>query len=210
MSNIDHEVDFSALTTALRFVLGQALKYVNTALPGIVETYDATTKRARVTPAIRLIHTDGTTETRAPIVNAPVVFPSGGGFTLLFPVAVGDAVLLVFSERGLTQFKETFAESDPDRDLLFSEADAIVLPGFGALSVTPATTTGASLQSEDGGNSIQIETDGITIETAGHVEIAAESVNIESNTLTHNDTNISDDHVHGGVQSGSSDTGPPS
>ena len=137
MTNRNTEIDYSTLTPVLDFVLSQALKDIHTAMPGIVEAYDATTRRAQVRPALRLLTTNGKSVSRAPIVNAPVLFPYGARCGVLFPLAVGDSVLIIVSERGLTAFKQTFAESDPDPTRFFSAADGVILPGFGQLGDDP-------------------------------------------------------------------------
>lgn len=187
MSAINREIDWSRLSTLLDFVLEQRLKGVNTALPAIVETYDSATRRARVLPALRLLMTDGTTQRRAPLVNVPVAHPSGGGFTLLLPLSAGDAVLLVFSQRGLAEFKRQFSESDPTADRLFDLSDAVALAGFGSLSVTPATSTGASLQTEDGASSIRVEERDVVAVAPGEIRITAgAAVSVSAPTITLN------------------------
>ena len=188
MSNINREIDFGNLTTALDFVFSQAFKDVHTCLPGIVESYTGTTRRAKIIPAIQLLLTDESKVTRSPIVDVPVVFPSGGGFTLLFPLKKDDSVLLVFSQRGLTDFKKSFKEASPEPMRILSEIDAIAIPGFGALSVTLATTTGAALQKENADTYIKIESNSI--------ELKATNVTVTSTNFKHNTTNVGDTHTH--------------
>lgn len=48
-----------------------------------------------------------------------------------------------------------------------------------------------------------------TVESGGHLEIIAPSVNIKSSTLTHNGVNIGDTHKHKNVMPGPSLTGLP-
>lgn len=178
MSNINRYIARDTLTHTLGFVLQQRLKDVHTAMPGIVETYDADTKRARVQPAIRIALTDGTTTRRSPLINVPVVFPSGGRYTLLFPVDAGDTVLIVFSQRGLAAFKRAFQEADPTLGHLFDPSDGVALPGFGALSVTPATRTGAALQTEDGATSVRIDGDDVEIVAPGRISVRAPRIDL--------------------------------
>ena len=48
MSNINRENPFTSLSTALREVLEQwTREYLHTAIPGIIDTYDSTKRRAR-------------------------------------------------------------------------------------------------------------------------------------------------------------------
>lgn len=145
-------------------VLPEFKKELNVALPAVVEEYDAETKRAVVLPAVRLMLADRM-RSRALLLDVPVVHPSAGGYLVHLPIQPGDPVLLVFSQRGLTEFKASFAESDPDVDSVLEAKDAVAFPGFGALQVTPKSTDGLSIQNEAGTVSIVLSSDdNVTIE----------------------------------------------
>ena len=94
---------------------------------------------------------------------------------MLFPLKIGDAVLLCFSERGIGEFKQIFAEAIPDMVGLFSESDAIAIAGFGGLSVSPATGDGASLQDEQGENYMYVKDNLVKIKSGRKVEIKADN-----------------------------------
>ena len=86
MSNINRERNRDSLSTVLQEVLAEWAKlYLHTSTPGIVETYDPTTRRARVRPALRLVKTgdipgeDGEAVERALAVNVPVMWLAAGG-----------------------------------------------------------------------------------------------------------------------------------
>lgn len=49
----------------------------------------------------------------------------------------------------------------------------------------------------------------VTINTSGTVKIVAANIELESGTLTHNGTDISDKHEHTKVTAGLANTGPP-
>jgi len=218
MSNLNEEIDYGDLTTVLKFAFEQMLKGVYTAMPGVVESYNSTTKRARVVPAINVKRTDGTTTARPAIANVPVVHPSGGGFVVLLPIKAGDTVLCVFSQRGLTKFKEAFGTADPDESLLDIK-DAIIIPGFGGLEVTPSTTDGVSMQNETGTNYINVTDGAINITSTGPVNVSAPTVEVEADINVTGDITVTgkvtsngielDTHTHSGVQSGGSNTGGP-
>lgn len=74
-----------------------------TAMPGIVQSYNSAKMTAEVAPSLKaqVLQPDGTTLWVALplLVDCPVIFPSGGGFTLTFPIAAGDECLVVFSSR---------------------------------------------------------------------------------------------------------------
>jgi len=179
--NRDPETDYSDLTDALKFFFRQMMKGLYVCIPGIIDSYNPTTKRATVHPAINLQDTEGETIQQSSIANVPVSWPGGGGFSLLSPLPSGTPVSIFFSQRGITQFKEVFTEADPGSGL-FAKEDAFIIPSFGALSVTPASTTGIVLQSDDGVDFVSIEDGLIEIKTDGNVEINGNADNAVSYT----------------------------
>ena len=168
--NSNSEKDYSNFTDAIQFVFDQMMKNIYVSLPGIIESYNPATKRCRVKPAINIRLTNGDTEAPSSIINVPVVWPSGGGFSLLSPLPVGSPVSIHFSQRGITKFKETFSQADPGNGM-FDKEDAYVIPGYGALSVTPATASGMSMQTEDGSNYIYVENGDIKIKATSTITI---------------------------------------
>jgi hypothetical protein len=74
-----------------------------TALPGIIQSYNAEAMTAVVQPSIQigLQQPDGSfVNTALPLLlDCPVIFPNGGGFTLTFPIAAGDECLVLFANR---------------------------------------------------------------------------------------------------------------
>ncbi len=176
-------IDYANASTALRFALRQALKSINTCLPGLVVSYDAATRRAKVQAALQMVGADGNPVDRPAVANVPVVFPSGGGFSLVFPLEAGDPVLLVYSQRGLRDFKKTHAMSQPGVESFFSYRDAIAIPGFGALSTIPAVPGAVSLQADDGSTYVSLGPDGVAIKTSGTVSIEAAEVTVNGSAL---------------------------
>lgn len=49
----------------------------------------------------------------------------------------------------------------------------------------------------------------LLVDTPGEITIRAKAIKLESQTLTHNGTNIGDSHTHGGVMPGGGATGTP-
>ena len=168
-TNMHLDRDYSNMAESIRFAIRQSFKELYTCTPGIVESYDATTRRAVVMGALNIVKTDGTEVERAEVRDVPVVFPSGGGFSMTWPLEPGDPVLLVYSQRGLSEWKKTFDVSAPDVDGFFSEKDAIAIPGFGA----PA---------EEIEHLIAVGSDGVRIKTTGTLAIEADDVTFRSPT----------------------------
>lgn len=172
MTILNPESDHAVPLTAIRTWVAEFIKNnIHTAFPGLILEYNEATKRAKVQPGVKMLMTldaGGGTPSRAPIFDVPVVWPGGAGLSFLCPLAKGNAVLLVCSERGLTEFKRQFAEGAPDPESLFSPADAIALPTFGGIIVTKAGR-GAVIQTEDGAVFLDIHSDGITLAKGNQV-----------------------------------------
>ena len=164
---MNHETDYSNLAQAIRFAIRQSLKDLYTCMPGIVESYDAETRRAVVKGALRVVTTNKEEVEREAIHNVPVMFPSGGGFTMTFPLERGDPVLLLYSQRGLANWKKTLGVAAPDTIGFFSEKDAFAIPGFGP--------TQGELE-----HMIAIESDGFHIRTTGKLAIEAQDVTFKT------------------------------
>jgi len=189
LSNLDPEKDYSNMTDAFKFILNQFKKSLYSVIPGVIETYTKGSKRCRVKPAINIRKTDNTTEEQTAIINVPVLWNSAGGFTILGPLKAGDSVLILFSQRGITKFKETFLTEDPGKGV-FAKEDAIVIPGFGGLSVSPATNDGMSMQTEDGSNFIFVENGNIEATATSKVTVNAPDIIANADTITANATDI--------------------
>ena len=171
MSNINREENFDNLTTLLRFVLSQwAKSALHTTRPGLIESYDPVTRRARVRAGLRTVLTgeapgeDGEGMEPAVSVNVPVLWPFGGGVIMHFRLAEGDPVHLVFSERGLSEFKTTYELSTPDKTRFFSEADAVAIVGYGPLEIESALEEGAVIQTYDGKTFIEVSADKVLVQ----------------------------------------------
>ena len=148
MTTQDRFIDHGTLPTGIPRVLHQFMLGLYTAMPGEIVAYDAATRRADVRGALAIMVKDDAGQEepidRPVISNVPVLLPSSGfmgrmgGFLLSFPLKAGDPVQLLFSMRGLAQWKLTNGRLEvgdkapiPDVDSLLSERDAIAIPGFG-------------------------------------------------------------------------------
>lgn len=161
---LDREQLRRSLTPLLDMFWQTKRRSIHTGMPGIVDSFNPVTRRGNVQGAPRLVSSDGSSVNRSLYLNVPFLFPSIGGFTLLSRVRKGDNVWLMFSERGLRQWKKEYGQLYiPDPGHFFSSSDAVALPGFGPQELTPATTTGMALQSDDGTKSVRIEDDRVEI-----------------------------------------------
>jgi hypothetical protein len=94
--------------------------------------------------------------------------------------------------------------TDPSRRLEFNQQVTHLTDGNFAIGPNSEI-----LISVSGGN-ISIQLSGnIVFQSSGPMTIQAPSVDIQSTTLTHNGTNVGDNHTHSGVQVGTGNTGGP-
>ena len=192
MSNRDPDDRYEALPQALPFFGDQLLKRVHTCIPGVVKEYDHITRRARVQPAVDLLLTDGTTLEKPIILDVPVIFPAGGGYTVHFPLIPDDPVMLFFSERDIANFKEKLEVGPPLSADIMAIQHAVCIPGFVAPDVALAGN-GLVLQTNDGTTYVhvldgraEVVTDGDAIVTAaGMATVTAPDVHVVGNVTVY-------------------------
>ena len=143
-----------------------------TALPGIVQSFDAAAVTVSVQPAIKgEVRGQDSKVSRVNLpllVDVPVVFPRGGGFTLTFPVAAGDECLLVFSSRcidGWWQDGGTQPALDQRMHDL-SDAFAIIGPMSQRRKVAGVSATAVQLRSDDSLTLIELGAAGVRMKAA--------------------------------------------
>lgn len=107
---------------------------VHVSIPGRVESYNASTRKASVKPLIKeaaLDEAGNRVTTSLPVItDVPVVLPGSGGTRLKFDVGVGDTVLLVFADKSLDRWLVRGGEIDPADDRSHTLSDAIAIPGL--------------------------------------------------------------------------------
>lgn len=150
-----------------------------TSLPASIEkvhTQDGI-KYVDVKPSIRKAYVDGVTFASNVIYNVPVVFPSGGGGILSFPLEVGDTVLLVFAQRDITNFLEgDGSEVSPETLRTHDINDAIAIPGLYPFS--------KNLSPNDKDVELKYNDSTILLKQDGGVEVTTSSGDVEINTAS--------------------------
>jgi hypothetical protein len=134
-----------------------------TAIPGIVQSFNAQHNTVEVVAAIqrkrRLPNGTWINETRKPCVDVPVHFQSGGGFTLTVPVKAGDECLLVFSSRCIDGWWDKGGVQPQKIDRMHDPSDGFAILGTRsrprALQNVSADTV--QLRSDDGKTLIEID-----------------------------------------------------
>lgn len=160
--------NLSTLASNIKQGIDARLKDLHTAMPGIVETFDAEKQLATIQPAIRRIFVtrDGEKEILVPsdlpiLINVPVIFPRGGGFSLTFPVKKGDECLLIFCERSIDNWHETGKIKVPGARRFHSLSDATAFVGLSSIpnKVPNYDDTNVQLKKDDGSVYIAIKED---------------------------------------------------
>jgi hypothetical protein len=165
-----------------------------TALPGIVQSFDASAMTCVVQPSIqgRLTAVDGAeTLVDMPLLpDVPVVFPGGGGCTLTFPVKAGDECLVIFAARGIDYWWQSGGVQKPaeTRRHDLSDGFAIIGPRSKARAITSINTAAVELRSDDGQAYVRLDPAAHSI-----VATAPGGVTVTADTAIHGDLNVTGD-----------------
>ena len=90
-----------------------------------------TTQTVDAIPLIDRVLSNDTSIQPAKVYNVPIVFPSGGGGLLSFPLSVGDTILLVYSMRSLEEWLGGDGSGTiPQDNRHHHTTDAIGIPGL--------------------------------------------------------------------------------
>lgn len=166
---MDRRERFNDPLEALRAAMDGRLAEVWTALPGIVQSFDPDAMTVTVQPSVKgtITAPDGATS-RVPLpllVDVPVVFPSGGGFTLTFPVREGDECLAVLASRCIDAWWQSGGVQEPLEPRMHNLSDAFAFVGpFSQPRTLPdVSTEDVELRTDDGQAHVAIKPD-LTIE----------------------------------------------
>lgn len=190
-----------------------------TALPGLIESFDATAMTCTVQPAIqsRVRDRSGTqTLVDMPLLlDCPVQFPAGGGCTLTFPVKPGDECLVVFASRCIDSWWQSGGIQAPAEYRMHDRSDGFALLGFRSQPrvIGAVSTSAAQLRSDDGATFISVAPGGaVAITAPAGLTINADVV-VNGKVTTTGDVKAGtislQTHKHTGVQGGSGTSGGP-
>jgi hypothetical protein len=217
---------------------GEALQArIWTALPGVVQSYNAAKQTVVVQPAIngrQRLSNGRWSPTQMPLLlDCPVQWQGGGGATLTFPIKAGDECLVVFSSRCIDRWfgkgfasggtpEKPNAENDPPQYRMHNLSDGFALVGVRSLPrALPVDTDNATLMSDDASTYYKLNptTQAIDIVAPGGITMNGVTIDASGNvvvpgTFTADGVTIGDGivvetHTHSGVQTGGGISGPP-
>ena len=190
-----------------------------TALPGLIESFDAVAMTCTVQPAIqsRVRDKSGTqTLVDMPLLlDCPVQFPAGGGCTLTFPVKPGDECLVVFASRCIDAWWQSGGVQAPAEYRMHDRSDGFALLGFRSQPrvIGAVSTSAAQLRSDDGATFVSVAPGGAVAITAPDGLTINADVVVNGKVTTTGDVKAGtislQTHRHTGVQEGSGTSGGP-
>jgi hypothetical protein len=133
------------MATIQRLIDAKAIA-MNTAIPGEIVSYDASSGKAEVRPLVRQKFGDGTKLTPPVISNVPIVLPRTSGGSLTLPIAAGDPVLIVFAQWSIDNWASEGRLVDADDARTHSMSDAVAIPGAFSFKDGPTGETGTVLK----------------------------------------------------------------
>lgn len=122
-------------------IFGRNLKIsLNCVKIGIIQAIDYTTMTASIQLVFQQALRDGTFQAVKVLTDCPVFTPQGGGFSLQFPIAVGDTAIVLFADRNIDNWFTGGGLMPPADGRLHALSDAIALVGLNAMAdpLTPA------------------------------------------------------------------------
>jgi len=200
-----------------------------TALPGIIQSYDAAKVTVVVQPATR-----GVVQTKSGalnqvdlplLVDVPVVFPHGGNCTLTFPLEKGDECLVVFSSRCMDEWWQSGNVQLPQDPRMHDLSDGFAIPGpFSQAALTAIaarSTTTVQLRSDDGSTYVELDPAGqvVNVVAPGGMSITSPMITITGDVALNGGLVATGDvkasaisletHKHLGVTTGGGTSGLP-
>lgn len=179
------------LTVLLRAAMTGWQGNLWTALPAVVESYDpvAMTLTAQPTIQVGVLQPDGSNKvTSLPVIpDVPVVFPGGGGFTMTFPLAKGDEVLLVFASRCIDAWWQSGGVQPQAEFRMHDLSDGFAIPGprSQAKKLTNVSAENVQLRTDDGAGLLEVLPNGglprLRLVFPGGIEVVAPTVELTGN-----------------------------
>jgi hypothetical protein len=194
---------FSLLTNLFRQALDGRQTSIWTAMPGIIASFDPAKMTCSVDIAItikRQLPDESWQSLQIPtLLDCPVIFPSGGGYTLTFPITVGDECLVIFANRCIDAWWQNGGVQPQWEFRMHDLSDGFVLPGPHSQprALANVSTTNTEFRSDDGAVKVALQhsDNSVRITAPGGVWM--------------NSKRVDDTHTHGGVTPGGGNTNVP-
>lgn len=198
------EASYRDLITAARMDL-------HTAMPGIIQSFDAARMTCTIQPAIRgaIIAPNGRAEAAdlPLLIDCPVVFPGGGGYILTYPLKAGDEALIVIAERCIDAWWQSGGVQAAAEYRLQDLSDGFVIPGPRSQPhvVTGGVgMTGAELRTDSGTTVLRLKGSAIEIVAPGGITMTTPTLTVTGDVISGGISYLG--HVHGCPHGGTTST----
>jgi len=174
-----------------------------TALPGIIQSFNAAAMTAQIQPAImaQVQNPDGSKKwVQLPLlVDCPVFFPSGGGVSLTFPIKPEDECLVIFSSRCIDGWWQSGGVNVQAELRMHDLSDGFAFVGIRSIPhvISDISNTDAQLRTDDGTSVVSVGPSGVSVD--------APVINLNGSLFINGQAYV--DHIHSGVLPGPSNTG---
>ncbi len=160
-----------SMAQVLKDAIDGRLAELHTAMPALVESYDAATGFAAVSPCLKRKYVAGDLVELPVINNVPVLFPRGGNAAITFELQKGDVVLLVFAERSVDRWKTAGGKVDPKDPRKHALSDAFAIPGGYPRTSPPSTSLITAAFGSDGSLTVTAPASSLTVAADGSLNL---------------------------------------
>lgn len=190
--------------TSYRDLIMAARMDLHTAMPGIIQSFDAARMTCTIQPAIRgaIIAPTGRAEAAdlPLLVDCPVVFPGGGGYILTYPLKAGDEALIVIAERCIDAWWQSGGVQAAAEYRLQDLSDGFVIPGPRSQPhvVTGGVgMTGAELRTDSGTTVLRLKGTAVELVAPGGVTFNTPTLTLTGDMICGGFSYLG--HTHTGV-----------
>ena len=211
---------------SLRMAMDGQTAQIWTAMPAIIQSFNATAQTVTAQPAIQGVTSDksqNNSYVNLPLlVDVPIQFMTAGGYSITCPISVGDECLIVFASRCIDAWWQSGGVQRPMETRMHDLSDGFALIGVRsqARTVSNYNTSNLQIRSDDHNTIVEIDKTGkvnITAPTSMTVTTPLATFTGDINvggTLTATTDVIGGGkslktHIHSGVTAGTSNTGAP-
>lgn len=189
--------------------LRQTVNNLRVAMPGIIQSFDATEQTVTVQCAIReKINMDGNLSWQEIplLLDVPIIFPRAGNYILTMPIQAGDECLVVFGDSCMDAWWQSGGVQNQIDCRRHDLSDGYAIVGLYSQPrrITNYSTNTAQLRNISGSAYVELSGNDVNI-VGGNVTISATSVTIGGSTTI--DGRGFMGHTHTGVQTGGGSTG---
>lgn len=157
-----------------------------TAIPGIIQSFNAEAMTCVVQPAIQAKQRNKlgviSNVTLPQLLDCPVIFPAGGGFALTFPLAKGNECLVIFANRCIDAWWQQGGVQPPMELRMHDLSDGFVLAGVFSQpnKLSGISTTSTQLRTNGGDTFLDLSPTTITLSAQNVIIHSSSKVSMDA------------------------------